>query len=180
MNKFNTKVSELLSEEEYKYEYSCVMCDLTDPLLLNKMKHIVDSVPYEALADYGREYESHITALYGIHTNNVDVIKGKMSDTKTPFKFKFKGLSLFENEDFDVLKFDIESEDLINLNKKLRELDYTSSYKDYKPHLTVAYVKSGMGKQLLHETILDGVETKSSRFTISLGKTNDKVVFNNG
>lgn len=176
MNKFDTKISELLAEKVYSY--SCVMCNLTDPILLNKIKHIVDSIPNGVLAEDGKEYESHVTALYGIHTNDVEEIKAKMVDCKAPVKFKFKGLSLFENEYFDVLKFDIESDDLTNLNNKLSELENSNSYKDYHPHLTIAYVQSGMGKQFLQQTELDGIETESSLFTISLANTDDSVFFN--
>ena len=59
-----------------------------------------------------------------------------------------KNISLFENEEYDVVKMDIKSKDLKKMNKRLRDnFEYTSDYPEYHSHLTLAYVKKGKGKK---------------------------------
>ena len=48
----------------------------------------------------------------------------------------------------DVVKFDIISSDLDNLNKLMIDnFDYTNDYPEYHPHTTIAYVLPGKGKK---------------------------------
>ncbi len=59
-----------------------------------------------------------------------------------------KNITHFETPDYDVVKFDVESEQMSKLNKLMTDnFDYTNDYPDYHPHMTVAYVKKGMGKK---------------------------------
>ncbi len=56
------------------------------------------------------------------------------------------GLSLFDtNPDYKVLKFDVDSEHLHNLNKRIRERINLPglTFDEYNPHVTVAYLKKG-------------------------------------
>src|SRR5271165_6966512 len=54
--------------------------------------------------------------------------------------------SIFKEPDFDVVKFGVESESLYQLNKLICDnLHFTDKHPEYKPHITLAYVKSGMG-----------------------------------
>ena len=64
-------------------------------------------------------------------------------------KLKIEGISLFENEDFDVVKFDVKSSGLNKLNKKMSELPHKKTFDDYHAHLTIAYVKKGKGKEVI-------------------------------
>ena len=61
-------------------------------------------------------------------------------------------MSLFENGKFDVLKFDVgytdkKSSFLHDCNEELTKLPYKSDFPDYHPHMTVAYLKPGMGNK---------------------------------
>jgi len=59
-----------------------------------------------------------------------------------------KKISIFENDNFDVVKFDIIGDSKTKLNKmnaKLVKLPHTTDYPDYHPHTTIAYVKAGTG-----------------------------------
>ena len=53
--------------------------------------------------------------------------------------------SLFESENYDVLKFDANCPKLHDVNKALSKLPHTTSFPDYHPHATVAYLKKGKG-----------------------------------
>jgi 2'-5' RNA ligase len=91
--------------------------------------------------EHGRETEPHITVKYGLHTNNGDevaeVLAGKGSAEAT-----LGEMTAFENEDYTVLKLDVDSPDLHKLNKKVGDdLEVTDSYPEYHPHVTIAYLR---------------------------------------
>ena len=55
--------------------------------------------------------------------------------------------SLFENEKYDVLKFDVSGNGLKETNKELQKYPFTSDYPEYHPHLTIGYLHPGKGKK---------------------------------
>ena len=73
-------------------------------------------------------------------------------------------VSLFENTEYDVLKFEVESEDLQELNKICKTLPYTSDYPDYHPHCTISYIKKGTCKDLVGKTIKNNTFSTSELF----------------
>jgi 2'-5' RNA ligase len=85
-----------------------------------------------------------------------------------PVTYTLTGLSLFENEEYDVLKCSVDSESLHALNKQARELEHTNNYPDYIPHLTIAYLNPGEGKKYLKmKSPIFDKELKSDRFIFS-------------
>jgi 2'-5' RNA ligase len=108
---------------------------------------------------YGLEDESHVTLLYGLHDDEVDpedVMKICTSE-KYP-DCKLHNVSLFENNDYDVLKFDVDCDlneegrgrsqmILHKINKQLTKLPHSTKFPDYHPHATIAYLKPGTGKK---------------------------------
>lgn len=48
----------------------------------------------------------------------------------------------------------------MDINKKLKELDYKNDYPDYTPHITLAYVKSGEGEKYITNEY-DGMKIKT-------------------
>ena len=56
------------------------------------------------------------------------------------------GVSHFEREDYDVLKIGIDAPRYHDVNADLvKNLNPTSTFSTYTPHMTVAYLKKGMG-----------------------------------
>jgi len=103
----------------------------------------------EDLHEYGLEEEAHVTVLYGFNPSvKKEDIKPVMEDKCIFHKdIKFTGISLFENDEFDVIKLDVKSEKLHRFNKFFTDnFPYETNFPDYTPHLTIAYVKSGLGK----------------------------------
>ena len=143
------KLVQLITEGSAVRSFACLMLDtsfLLEDIQEDIHSYICPCDVYDDEPGHGLELESHITALYGIHTDKFSEVKSKVNLKLC--QFKLKGLSLFKNEKYDVLKFDITSKDLHELNKQLCEsLEYTNSYPDYHPHLTVAYLKPGTGKK---------------------------------
>ena len=64
-------------------------------------------------------------------------------------------ISKFECEKFDVLKCAVKSKALKDTNKEiLKHFDSHSEFKDYTPHLTIAYMQHGMADKYT-KNILD-------------------------
>lgn len=140
----------------------------------------------EDLAEDGYETEPHITVKFGLHTNDVADVSQILAGEK-PFEAKLGKTSIFpasENgNNYDVVKIDIESAELHRLNKLIADnTDVTDSHPTYKPHLTLAYVKAGTGKNYVGGNELEGKTIKFDSITFSdknrnkvsipLGKTN--------
>lgn len=100
---------------------------------------------------HGRETTPHITILYGIHSQNDTEIKKLLKNIHS-FEIKIGKISKFtNNKDFDVVKFEIHSEKLHELHKKLKlNINNTQSHKEYNPHLTLAYVKKNHCQNLTY------------------------------
>ena len=146
-------------------KFSCVMAMLDNadyiPEIMSRL------IPNDNLVDDGIERESHITCLYGLHTNNpIDVIKYIM-DIK-PFEVTIGQISKFDsNPDFDVIKCDVEGPELYRINELLKTLPYTNSYNEYIPHMTLAYVKKGSCDHLLGNNMFSGHKFMINRLMFS-------------
>ena len=58
-----------------------------------------------------------------------------------PFNVILHALTQFNNDEFDVVKFDAESETLRELRQRADKYKNFDRFPDYKPHLTLGYVK---------------------------------------
>jgi 2'-5' RNA ligase len=138
----------LVEESSAVRSYSCLMldCKFLANHLAEIQSHIDPDDVYDDELGHGLENEPHITVLYGLHTQQASDVFGKIEFK--PCQFTIKGISSFNNEKYDVLKFDIESKDLRKYNKQLCDLlPYTNKYTDYKIHSTIAYLRLGMAKK---------------------------------
>jgi len=145
------------------YSYGCVMAKLPH-YVADKIIEFGRSIPNEDIFDdedgeKGRENEPHITVKYGIHTDYVGDIHMALNDQEKAYATLGKA-SLFENDEFDVLKLDLTSKCLTRLNKALGDrLETTDSFPDYHPHVTIAYLKkSPDNKKYIGADFLDGVD----------------------
>lgn len=139
----------LLVEE--KHDYGCVMLFFNFPEIKDIHKLIDDDDVYNDPDDdsFGLEDEPHTTLLYGLHKGVSDEDVKKILDKYTFESCKIFNPSLFENEKYDILKFDMKGDSLHSVNKDLKKHPYTSDYPDFHPHLTIAYLKSGTGKKYI-------------------------------
>jgi 2'-5' RNA ligase len=49
---------------------------------------------------------------------------------------------VFEQDDYEVLVAEVEDNKfLTKTNESLKDLDFRNDYDDYKPHITIAYLK---------------------------------------
>ena len=147
------KLVDLLNEEKETHSYGCVMLYFDFPQM-NKIHDAInpDDVYNEDGSDssyspFGLEDEPHCTLLYGLHDGvTTEEIKDVL-DKYTYSTVKAYNASLFENPNYDVLKFDIKGDNMNETNADLKKYPFTSDYPDYHPHMTVAYLKTGTGKR---------------------------------
>lgn len=149
------KASIQLIEKVHKYDYLYI--DMNQLLSYEENEEFhkfqtnlpEDYLYTEPNEDYGIERNHHITSFYGLLPNNdyqYKLIKMFIQKEIDDFSLVIKGLSFFrhENSPFDVMKFDIESEALNKIfHFILNNFDNECTYTEYKPHMTVAYIKKG-------------------------------------
>lgn len=120
------------------------------------------------LAPDGRETQSHITVLYGLHEANPAAVAKALAG-EGPIRVKLGKISKFpDSGDGEVLKIDIDSPDLRRLNKKISGLPHTSTHPGYRPHLTLAYVRPGTAdKYIGKKNPLEGREIILKEIAVS-------------
>ena len=150
------------------YDYSCVMADFDFEKLIKWAKeNVPESCLYYKENKDGYELDPHVTVLYGLHTTNFKDVE-KIIKNQKQFEIKLEKISIFDtNPDYDVLKIEVESDELRKLNDKLKSLPYTNSFKSYKPHCTIAYIKKGECKDLIGNKTFYGKKFKIKELVFS-------------
>jgi 2'-5' RNA ligase len=156
------KLKELLTEG--RHQYGCVMIYFGFPTDVIKMQDTIR--PDHLCTDDGNtgiELEPHCTLLYGLHEEVTLEDVTNVLDKYTFGDLKLHNPSLFENEKFDVLKYDVaypirSGAYLHKANVELTKLPHTTSFPDYHPHCTIAYLKSGKGNHYKDFFVNKGAE----------------------
>ena len=143
-----------VNEKRQVYDYGCAMLYLNAPGL-TEIHSMIDP---KDIHENGVETEPHVTLLYGLHSDEIadnEVLEACEMDSRP---VRLYNPSLFENDEFDVLKFDAECPELQVANSRLVKFPHTNKFPDYHPHATIAYLKPGTGKEyvkkLAGQTIL--------------------------
>jgi 2'-5' RNA ligase len=131
------------------YDFGCVMLYFNFPEI-KKIHEIIDPEDIfheDGDRSFGLEDEPHTTLLYGLHDGvSSEDVEGVLEH----FNFgtcSIENASLFDNPQYDVLKFDVSGPSLHEANKELAEFPHTNNFPDYHPHLTIGYLKPGTGKK---------------------------------
>ncbi len=138
------------AKETHKNEYGALMLTIDyegwdDILNLIDKEDIYDQEP-----GFGLEKSPHVTVLFGFNNDSdfPEIKKMVLDNHKDEIKIKVHDITHFETPDYDVVKFDVKSEDMVKLNKLMTDnFEYTTDFPNYHPHMTIAYVKKGMGKK---------------------------------
>lgn len=146
--KLNKIINQILNENSVStYSYGCVMLYFNFPQM-DEIHSLIDSRDvYIELGDktYGLEDEPHCTLLYGLHDEvSVDDVRGVL-DGYTFSTCKLHNPSLFQNEQYDVLKFEVKGDNLHEVNGELKSFPHTTSFPTYNPHMTIGYLKPKRG-----------------------------------
>lgn len=146
--------SALNESRENQVEYGALMLFLNISNWKKLTLTINEDDVYEKNNEFGVETEPHVTILYGFHSEVTadeafDLFKENF-DLK-PIKISVKGISIFENEEFDVVKIDVDEGILNEMNAVMRKLPNTTTFPKYNAHITISYVKKGTGKKYIKE-----------------------------
>jgi hypothetical protein len=93
---------------------------------------------------FGYDTEPHVTLKYGFEPDLGKMNVAKILQGMKPFNIILKALNLFENDKFDVVKFEVQKCPILTeLRRRCDGYPNSDSYPDYNPHMTLAYVKKG-------------------------------------
>ena len=153
-----------------KHHYSWVYINLPKDIsekLIEFGKQIDPEDLFENEGDNGLELDPHITVKYGLLTDDYSKVKECLSDPKGGKVYMGKS-SIFEGKEYDVVKISVESDALRKLHEKLNKLPHEDKHIEYRPHATIAYVKSGRGKKY------DGKFNMDQEFNVKSAYFDDK------
>ena len=164
-------------------EYAFLMVDYETPSIIKDLQKKIPSrelYTEEDNEDYGLEKQSHVT-LVPCLDNDIDI--DKLKSYLKPideYDIVLTDISKFECEEFDVLKCAVKSKALKDTNKEIVDKFEThSEYKDYNPHMTIAYMKKGMAdkylKKILDKLIL--LKAKNFNFSYFYGNKDKNITF---
>lgn len=106
--------------------------------------------PLDKINGYGFETNCHVT-LFPCLDNDTRLteIIPHLKDV-SELQVKLTNISLFQLKDYDVLKADVEPNSILHsLNSELsKHFVCHSEFKDYHPHMTIAYLKKGSESSL--------------------------------
>ena len=142
------KISELITEaKNHKHNHGCMMLFLEVKNIEQLFEEIDEKDIFTKKDDdgYGIEKDTHVTIKFGFTDKVSDHEIMNICRDKKFDDVQLSEISLFENEEFDVLKIDVQSETLTKLNKQLSKFPNEDKYPDYHPHSTIAYIKKGLG-----------------------------------
>lgn len=150
---------DFIRESSGQHEFGCAMVELNDENFQNMFNEVTLNIDkadvYEepGQTTHGIEDNPHLTLLYGFEKEvKIEDIKSKLRGFKD-ITIEIDGVGLFENEKFDVLKFNVKSTQQLNdIHNKLSELPNKDKYDNYVPHITIAYLKKGTGAQHIDKT----------------------------
>lgn len=144
------RYDQFLNESD-SYEFGCAMIEVPFDDW-GQITGIIDPEDvYEVEGDrsYGIQDNPHVTILYGLHKGvSPEDIKSVLDRFSGELRIKIEGIGIFENEEFDVVKLNVIPDGgLQQLHEMISELPNSDQYPEYKPHITIAYVKKGSGKK---------------------------------
>jgi len=140
------------------HEYASVLAIF--PIgIADEIREVARKIPKSALADKGIENEPHLTIMYGL----LPVAPRKVArllQTLDPVELTIGNIAVFEadeSRDTDVVILEVESEDAVEANEMLNDsFAHREGGYAYRPHITLAYVQAGKGKQYAGECELSG------------------------
>jgi hypothetical protein len=153
--KFTSIYQWINEQKSMKQTYGCVMMEPSKIKAWEEL-HLVgidEKDLYEKINDdsYGVEHDPHITILYGIVEDSIDpsVIVDMMEQKMKPITVEINEIGVLENEEFDVVKYNVPVTAELKGYRDMfmKSFENKQTFDGYNPHVTIAYVKPGLGKK---------------------------------
>lgn len=167
-------VTQMLMREA-KFTLASTQLDMPEEIRKLVAEYQDGWIPKLNLHEYGFEKEPHITVFYGIEPDTLPQIR-QIAAEFPPIEVTLGKMSLFQNDDFDVLKVEVDSPTLRALHRRIRQsVPHRNERLVYSPHMTIAYLLPGRG-----EAFADGsrhwpetMSFKGRKVTVSLLQFSD-------
>lgn len=138
--------------KEKVFDYQSTQLNLPEQTA-QSVKTFADQIPTEELSidtetgEGGVETQPHITVLYGIDNKTQENKVAELLQGVPPIEVELGNVSIFENDTQDILKVEVKSDQLAQVNEVLsKNLDTPGqTFDTYTPHVTIAYLKKGEG-----------------------------------
>lgn len=125
------------------YDFSSTQIILNEELTQLILERGVDLIDSKDLSGDGFEDKPHITVLYGIHDLDPTPKLIEVVETYPKFTITLGNVSLFKTETHDIVKVDINCNNLYSLRSAfMNNCYFTVDFPEYIPHMTVAYVNT--------------------------------------
>lgn len=161
------EIMEVLGGNESKSEaprFSYVMAKVPDDLAEICLSFPIDPLDFKADEDManvdggGRELEPHITVKYGLTDDNPAAVDSQLQSLLPFTVYPEPITSLFQHEHQDVLIVRVDEGPVLNYSlrqahERLNALPHADTYAEYKPHITIAYLQPGQGKNYMEQWI---------------------------
>lgn len=160
---------------ENKYAY--LMVDYDTPQFIKDIhSQIKDEELFKDGADSGLELQTHVTIAPCIENNTpLDALKKHLLPLKY-YTILLNNISSFNNDLFDVLKCDVQCDFLHQTNSNIIKTFPTfSEYKEYHPHLTIAYLNKGVCQRFENNILTPLVILKPKCFNYSFYDENGEM-----
>ena len=162
------------------HSYACVMADIKNEKILNVVSELQSKINRFTVSSQdgdsvknGLETNTHITIFYGLDDNVINSPNFKNIIKKYKdhvLDLTVKEVSYFESDDYRVCKLGCESKTLSLIHNDIRDtLPHHNTFPDYKPHITIAYLKKDA--QNIEHNIEFPIELELESYYICL--TND-------
>jgi hypothetical protein len=117
-----------------------------------ELKELQKLIDPSDLSSYGLQDSAHITLLYGLDDSVEAEDVQKIIDKVKLGPLKTGKVSFFPDSGVgEVLKFEINSQEIFNINKLLQQLPHPGKTHDFNPHITIAYLKKGQAKKYVED-----------------------------
>ena len=141
----------LFEKESRKTQYGCVMLYTHIPDWEERLKEINREDIYDnAIRDFGLEHNPHMTILLGLKLDRTNPIEIKqIMEAFEPIETTIYFRNIFRNKLNDVVKYDVPLTPILQEYHESIKLNFPNvdEYEKYKPHMTIAHVKSEEGKK---------------------------------
>jgi hypothetical protein len=160
--------------------YAYLMVKYKTPDFIKKLQSRISPEDlYITETSPGLEIEQHVTLVPALG-NDTDLgkLKTYLRDL-SDYEIELTDISMFDNEDFDVLKSNVRSEAIMETYERITK-DFKTYYSYvFQPHMTIAYMKNGTAGKFLTNSLTATVRLEPECFIYSYFDKNgdSKVVY---